>query len=238
MAVDLEAGRAALAEWAPRLAQTEPLSFRGIAIDKLATGIIGLVEGLGDYRARFEALVGHGWSIASLNELPALCNAILACVEELAALEVASSSATLSPELKEKAPMLRARMMKVLRYWLADDADVGNQLDSIRSGTGFRDLAKDLGRLSTLYATHAATLAGDGHLYNADDAATARTMSNQILNAIAISSEDQRVLKQDQLRRLHALVDARYSEVRAAGRFLLRDADGETRFPGARMLAR
>lgn len=240
MAIDLERGRATLAEWAPRLAQTTPKSLRGVSIDKLALALIGLVEGLANdgHRARFDALVAHNWSIDALDELAPLCEATLACVEDLAALEVSATGAQLSAELKAEAPALRGRMTKVLRYWLADDAETIAQLDDIRSGTGYRDLARDLGRLAELYKIHAATLAADTHLYDADDAGKARGLSNSILDAVAITAEDQRVIKQDQLRRLFALIDARYAEVRAAGRFLLRDDDGEARFPGVRVLSR
>lgn len=238
MPVDLEAGQAALVDWADRLAAVEPKSLRGVTIDKLATGIMGLVDGLGEYRARFEGLVAHGWSIAFLDELPALCNMALACAEKLAALDVVASNAVLTPELKDEAPALRARMLKVLGYWLADDAEVSKQIGSIRTGGGYRDLAQDLGRLSTLYAAHADTLAADTNLYNANDAGRARAVSNAILNAIATGSEDRRFNTNDQLTRVHALLDAHYGQVRAAGRFLLRDADGDTRFPGVRVLSR
>lgn len=81
-------------------------------------------------------------------------------------------------------------------------------------------------------------MAVDLDLHDAADAARARTLSNSVLDAIALTAEDQRVIKQDQLRRLFALLDARYAEVRAAGRFLLRDADGEARFAGVRVLGR
>lgn len=240
MAVDLERGRAILAEWAPKLAEATPKSLRGVSIDKLALALIGLVQGLTEdgHRARFDALVAHGWSIDALDEIEPLCLAILACVEELATIEVSATGARLPADLQDEAPALRARMMKVLRYWFADDAAVNAQLDDIRSGTGYRDLALDLGRLAELYKAHSATLAADTHLYDAADATRARALSNSVLDAIALTAEDQRVLKQDQLRRLFALLDARYAEMRAAGRFLLRDADGDARFPGVRVLSR
>lgn len=67
----------------------------------------------------------------------------------------------------------------MLEYQLTDEVSV-RELDGVRPGTSYKDLATDLECLAVLAENHPAEIAGDRH-FVATDPADARTLSDAIL---------------------------------------------------------
>ncbi len=84
----------------------------------------------------------------------------------------------------------RERMIKVLAYHCESEPDMRVELASIRSGTGYVDLASDLARLATHYYTHRETIAVDKVHYKAADEDRARGISKEIVEALHAASDN------------------------------------------------
>jgi len=62
-----------------------------------------------------------------------------------------ASTAALPEEVFREAQAARAKMLRVLEYHMGDVADVAADLEYIRSGAGYQDVASDLRMLADLY---------------------------------------------------------------------------------------
>jgi len=99
---------------------------------------------------------------------------------------------------------------------------VSRELADIRLGAGYLDLANDLSRLATLYATHRSELAADQRHYETRDAERAASFAKKIRDeyrAAASRSGEYTELRPRAFSELSRL----YNEVRAAAEFLFRN---------------
>lgn len=178
-------------------------------------------------RARFGTLPATEFDHAALPDLEAAAQALLWAQSRLAAAEAGETGARLPVALLGEATALRQDMLDVCTYHFRGDARVGRQLDDIRSGKGYLDLAQDLSRLAALYRDGHATLAQDGRFYRPEDADTAEALSQRITRELRPKNTQP---AREQVWRTWALLLALYEEVARGGRFLLRD-EGERAFP-------
>lgn len=118
-------------------------------------------------------------------------------------------------------------MLDVCAYHFRDDAALRAQVDDIRSGQGYLDLAEDLHRLAGLYRGQAATLKQDLRFYREGDAKDALDLSGGITRELR-SQGPQAAREVAWL--TFAVLAALYAEVARAAHFLLREA-GEAAFP-------
>lgn len=137
-----------------------------------------------------------------------------------------------------EASALRARMLRLLEYWMTEDAAVLGELAAIRQGTGYQDLANDLIALSALHGRFGETLSQDKKLYQPGDAASAARLAGTILRHLGLAATaDQNEWAAVQPRAWTLLLET-YEEVRRAARFLLGREMGDARFPSLVLASR
>ena len=139
-----------------------------------------------------------------------------------------SSDAMVPVDLVTSATSLRATMLKVLGHQFDETTPTGQVLADIRSGTGHADLASDLTRLAQLYVKHAKVLTNDKRYYQAGDAAKARALSTQILEALGL---DRGTGPADDMYAAFTVLSTAYADVQSAASFLFRNENGEERYP-------
>lgn len=153
---------------------------------------------------------------------------------QLASEEAATSGARLPVELVTAASALRGRMLDVCAYHFRDDAALRAQVDDIRGGQGYLDLAEDLSRLAGLYRDQAATLKQDLRFYRADDAKDALDLAGHITRELRRQGPQ---AAREVAWRSFAVLAALYAEVARGAHFLLREA-GQATFPPLYSVAR
>lgn len=140
----------------------------------------------------------------------------------------AANAVRLSPQVVEQATKVRERMLKVVRYYLEGDVEV----DDIRQGAGYTDLANDLGRLVLLYRQHQARVAVDPLHYDPADVERAQGLHRAILDELARGGNGDYEKWRDLQARGYALLRDTYDAIRAAALFVFRrDPMLQARFP-------
>ncbi|KAK4045098.1 hypothetical protein OUZ56_032506 [Daphnia magna] len=143
-----------------------------------------------------------------------------------------ATSAKVNAATIEKASLVKGRLQRVLEYQLTDEVSV-RELDGIRPGTSYKDLATDLVRLAVLAENHPAEIAGDRH-FVATDPADARTLSDAIVADLGTSLAGLETESDDTRARAVTLLINDYAEVLAALNFVGRhelQAEKEKRKP-------
>lgn len=184
--------------------------------------------------ARFVALPKSEFDHSALDDLRLAAEAALWTQSQLANQEAATSGARLPADLVAEASALRSRMLDVCTYHFRDDAVLRAQVDDIRSGQGYLDLAEDLSRLAGLYRDQAATLKQDLRFYRQDDAKAALDLSGRITRELRSQGPQ---AAREVAWRSFAVLAALYAEVARGAHFLLREA-GQTAFPPLYSVAR
>jgi hypothetical protein len=179
-------------------------------------------------RARFAEL--PEFDSANVDDLESAAWALWHARVEYLAAAAGTTVATLPPDLVQEGTDTRSRMMHVLGYHFAKNAKVMLELDAIRQGAGYLDLAMDLSRLARLYHGHKATLNHDRSHYRAGDQRRALELSKRITTAIR-AAENPAAAWADKQARAWTLLRRIYEEVAAGGRFLHRHTDAATAFP-------
>lgn len=133
------------------------------------------------------------------------------------------SERRLPPELVEIATAVRPRMTKVIDYILGDQPVVARQLDAIRAGQGYADLANDLDDLADLYETHAPALARDTIRYSAFDATLARDCARKIVEQLDQQRRENITHWTDQQSRIWTLLSQSYGETQRTARYIWPD---------------
>jgi hypothetical protein len=139
----------------------------------------------------------------------------------------------LPAELVEGSGQLRERMLRVLRYWFEDDAELGKPLAALaRKKPAPGELPADLRRLAALYRERQEALKADARHYKAEDAAEADRLAGEISAQLSAFGAEGIRSWTEQLARAQALLVELYGELRAAALYLLRkDASAGERFP-------
>lgn len=196
----------------------------------LALGVARFVALL-EVRARFALLPRELFDPAQLDELLTLALATHHGHVELQTLRAGGSAAKLPADLVAGAGEVRARMLELCEYVFRRDLRLGLEVASIRSGSGYKDLALDLVRLANIYDEQAATVARDPINYSATDASDARRLSQAILHELGASQGADERAQLATVTGLWTLLLRCYDEVQAAGSFLYRNQDPERKFP-------
>lgn len=176
-------------------------------------------EGL---KADFEALPARFFDQAALTRLSRLARAGLYAVSASAELESREAEARISVSLLDRAREIKQRMLRVVDYYLGDDALAGPEIASIKEGSGYQDLASDLLRLSRLYRTHEQFLCEDSRRYRSGDERSALEVSDEIVEALRASQSTETARWEDRKRRLAVLLMRDYEELRAAALWIYR----------------
>ena len=203
----------------------------------LMTMVVGALSLLEHARVptRFMLLSKLHPDVFDPNTLPRL-EATAALLSELAVAaeqEAAqATSAKVNAATIEKASLIKGRLQRVLEYQLTDEVSV-RELDGIRPGTSYKDLATDLVRLAVLAENHPAEIAGDRH-FVATDPADARTLADAILADLGTSLAGLEAESDDTRARAVTLLINDYAELLAALNFVGRhelQAEKEKRKP-------
>ncbi len=143
-----------------------------------------------------------------------------------------SSEAAVPPDLVQRASEIEGRMQRCCEYHLSDEVAAMSELDRLRPGTGYRDVANDLLGYAALYETFDSILSKDTKNYRATDRADAIAVSNQIIEALAAAMGPDEVGAGDTQARAATYLLNIYEEVASAGRWIRRkSADVDSLFP-------
>lgn len=96
-----------------------------------------------------------------------------------------SNDAKVPAKLVQEAMALRARLRALVEYWLSDDPVEAPELEDIRGGGGYEDLASDLVRYAAMIRRHLELLAGDRKNYREEDPADADRVAADLRGALA-----------------------------------------------------
>ena len=135
-------------------------------------------------RARLLSLPKTEFHHAAIDDLGLCAQALLWAQSRLAQAEAEPSTAKLPLTLVQESVSLRQRMIEVCAYQFRDDAHLQKQVDDIRAGQGYLDLAEDLRRLAALYRSEHAQLIHDQRFYHPGDADTALHLSQRITSEL------------------------------------------------------
>jgi hypothetical protein len=187
--------------------------------------------------ARFASLPAREFDLRHIDDLEALARATWYARVEQDTAAASTREAKLPIDLVDQATAVKERMLKCTAYYF-DGTPLQKEVDDIRSGTGYRDLASDLSRLARLYVDHAAALSGDTKNYRATDAADAARLAGRIIEELGAAGTAEERRRADITARVWVLLLEVYGEVADTGRWLLRHEGGETRFVSLHTVAR
>jgi hypothetical protein len=173
--------------------------------------------------ALFERLARAG--LYDVSQIPRLGKLALAAWFVRYMLELGqfrASSARVSEEVVRQAQLVRARMVRVIDYWLGNVAEVAQRIEFVRTGSGHHDLASDLQELARLYERddlRAATRPGVPH-YHETDGHDARALAVTIFTGLGRRGESELERWSTLTERAWTLLARAYDEHRAKGIFL------------------
>lgn len=181
-------------------------------------------------RARFESLPKKEFDIAKLDNLPLYGRSCWYALTQAQAADVQSTEAKLPVALVDEATETRARMIKTLEYHYEPDTLVGAEVTDIRRDKGYRDLARDLGRLAVVYRAEHAELADDKKHFRTTDAASAEKLSQRIIDELGAATSAEQKHWTEMVARTWTLLKRAYDDVAATGTWLLRNEEGGEMF--------
>jgi hypothetical protein len=209
-------------------------------VRKAATFVLSTVAGRlkdANLRALFTSLPGTVFDHSALADLIPAAQLALWAQTKLAVDKASELPGRLPVELVDQSTALRTRMLELCTYHFKGDTSLGPQVEDIRAGSGYIDLAEDLSRLSTLYKTQQQILKQDLRFYKAADADEALALSQRITSELRLQPDSAKAARELGWRSW-ALLQELYEEVAQAGRFLLWRQDGETAFPSLHAVGR
>ncbi len=177
-------------------------------------------------RARFESLPKKEFDLANLDKLQLYGRGCWYALTQLHAANVQSTEAKLPVSLVEKATKTRTRMIKVLKYFYEPDTRVGKEVTDIERDSGYRDLARDLGRLAVVYRTEHDEIKDEKKHFRATDAGDAEKLSQEILDELGAATSPAQKQWTEMVARTWTLLYCAYNEVAATGRWLQRNEGG------------
>ena len=139
-----------------------------------------------------------------------------------------TSEAMLPAALVEEGVGLRARMLKVTEYHLGDRDDLAAKIAHLASGSGYFDLAIDLGQFAALYEENEAELREDKKRYRPTDARDARRIAGTMVRLLGEQTES---AWDDAHNRAYGVVDSLYADIRPFGHAMFRREDPERLYP-------
>ena len=180
-------------------------------------------------RAKFATL--PDFDLRSVDDLHLMSAAYWYIHVQQRAARAGEISVMVDPELISLATELRSRMLSLLDYHLSGLPLVQRELDAIREGRGYEDLASDLVRLADVHEMYDSEINQDRRNYEATDAADARSYAMRIVSE-ATAPKQSASHWAETLSRCAALLDAAYREISDAAGWLYRnDPAAADRFP-------
>lgn len=227
----------------PRLASIPRDALVHVNVDLQAVSVfaLGLARVLAEpmVRARFAKLATTGeYEDAVVDELGPVAQAAWYARHRFLLATAIHSDARIAVDLLDEATSARARMLKVLEYWLSDDPVAAAEIAAIRAGTGYQDLANDLVALASLFERHHKVLSQDKKLYQKSDATTANRLGARILEQLGAAATAEQNVWSAMQPRVWTLLLETYNEVRRGGLFLFARDRAEERFPPLSALGR
>lgn len=180
------------------------------------------------FLARLHSLPEREFDHSVIDDLAPAAHAALWAQTALDSAEAQLPGARLPVALIDDATSLRARMLRLATYHLEELPSEKAELDDIRTGTGYLDLANDLRRLAVLYRRHQAVLQTDRRYYQPGDEKAAHDLSTRIESELAGRTA---AAARDTAYRTWALLLDLYEEFAAAARFLGRKDGSAPDFP-------
>lgn len=190
--------------------------------DVVMAGLVLVDRARKDDRADFLAKLAPTFIEANLiDKLETTCLAGQYIVDNAATEGATEETYMVDAVLIEQATVVKKRMIKTIEYNLENVDSVRREVDDIKLGTGYLDLAKDLTRLANVYEGHGKALAQDKVNYRATDMAEARAQADEIRKQYRASKSKERDF--DKLRpKAYAEISRLYNELREAAQFAYR----------------
>lgn len=233
--LDPKAAEKAFAVFKPRMLalDADKLAPQSVDLEKVAV----LVAAIGRWvkekepRERFASLPKKHFDQAHVEELEAIALSAWHAAIELRTANIGKSEAKLPVPLVMEATALRARMTALAAYNFGDDAVDGPEIEDIKVGTGYTDLASDLVRLRKLFLKHLDAVKLDRKNYQGGDEELAGRLAHAILKELGEAKNQQQKHWADLTARAWTLLVQVYDEVSAAGAWLWRKESAADRFP-------
>ena len=219
----------------PRLDELpeDELTTVNLDVQKVASAIIAIGRKIRqpEIRSRFAGLPRDEFDIRNVDGLEAAGMAAFHATIELLRASVHGSEAKVPLSMVEHANQIKQRMLDLLDYHVGDDPVDGPEINSIRQGQGYTDLASDLLRLAELYNKHDELVRRDIKNYVTTDREQAGRLGHEILAVLGKNRDSTQRLWSLYVRRCLTLIRNMYGEVSAAGRWLYRRQDANSMFP-------
>ncbi len=234
-ALDPKAAEKAFETFKQRLLGLDPekLATQSVDLEKVSVlaGAIGRWIKEKEPRERFASLPKKHFDQAHVEELESVALAAWHAAIELRSANAGKSEAKLPVSLVMEATALRARMTALATYNFGDDPVDGPEIDDIKVGTGYTDLASDLVRLRKLFLKHLDEVKLDRKNYQPGDEVLAGRLAHAIVKELGEAKNQQQKIWSDLGARAWTLLVQVYDEVSAAGGWLWRKEGGAERFP-------
>jgi len=223
---DLERAHTAYEAVQPMLAALAPADVARVTLDlrHAAVRTLKLAEltSAPELRARFAELPATAFDLGHLDQLANLGWAAWYIHTQGLTHSAPTSNARLPADLVARSYDLRARLLKLVDYHLADHPTAGPEVASIRAGTGYFDLASDLHRLAALCEAHKDAIEGDPRNYRPEDAHDAQEASIAIIQTLAEGQTPEALTAATQQAHIFTLLRNAYDDVLTTARWLLR----------------
>ena len=154
--------------------------------------------------------------------------------ERLSTLE---NQVKVSPALVDEALTHKGKLVNMVEYQLGDDPEVALELASIKSGTGYFDVASDLTRLARAVETHKAILELDLKHYQPDDAPRAMRVAKLVVDELGQADTRDKAWN-ERYAKVWAVLCHYYNEVTVTGQYIFRNTPNANRFRNLAVAAR
>lgn len=205
-----------------------------------AIGAIGVADRAREpaLLARFQSLPPGEFEVAIIDHLAEFGWAALHAIALSS--QMSGRSRKLPGGLVERAITLETRMQTCCEYHLWDHPVASVELDRLRPGVSYSDVAGDLLGYAGLYRTYRDILSRDTKHYLATDADEAVSTAEQMYTLLGESATIQAEVSTVDVQRVWTLLLRTYEDVAATGRWLLRGEPrrAERLFPSLFRLSR
>jgi hypothetical protein len=216
------------------------LAAQTVDIEKAAFAAAGIgrwVKSKGP-RARFARLPQEDFDQAHVEDLETVALAAWHAAVTARTASAGKSEAKLPADLVRQALDLKERMLELVTYHFGNDPVDGPEIQDIKLGNGYADLAADLVRLRKLYAKHREHVKLDPKNYRKTDEAGAGKVAHHIFQELGESRNQDQKTWADLSARAFTLLVHTYAEVSGAGQWLWRHEDGALKFPSLYLVGR
>jgi hypothetical protein len=187
-------GRASFDIVAPRLAALHPRELLAPTVDigRVVTAAIGVALQVKEerLRARLLLLAKELFDHSQLELLEHAAWALWFVSEQSQKKRVLTSDAMVPLELAKQAAELESRMQEVCEHIFKKNPKVSPELDRLRPGTGYEDIAKDLQGYAAIYREYPSLVSRDPVYYQEGDDKLALELAARILQALGADVAD------------------------------------------------